>query len=359
MTEKRYKIAILPGDGIGPEVMEPAVALLQKLAACRGWSLELQDGLIGGAAIDHCGSPLPAVTRELCCHADAVLLGSVGGPRWDRLPVHQRPEIGGLLALRKDLSLFANLRPVRLYPALQHLSPLKENRIGPDGLDILTVRELSGDVYYGEPRGLLDDEGFDTMRYTTDEVRRIAHTAFRAAVKRRRHVTSVDKANVLNTSMHWRRVVREVAESYPEVTLENMYVDNAAMQLTLNPMQFDVILTGNLFGDILSDASAALSGSLGLLPSASLGTRNIHLYEPAGGSAPDIAGRGVANPLAQILSVGLMAEYSFSDVQAADAVEQAVRQSIQDGCITADLARGSSSLSTRQMGQAVIDRLKV
>jgi 3-isopropylmalate dehydrogenase len=337
--------------------MEPALKLLEKLAVFRGWSLELHDGLIGGAAIDHCGTPLPLVTLELCRAADAVLLGSVGGPRWDRLPVKQRPEIGGLLALRKELSLFANLRPVRLYPALRHLAPLKDERIGPDGLDILTVRELSGDVYYGEPRGLCEHEGFDTMRYSAGEVRRVAHTAFQAARKRRRRVTSVDKANVLNASILWRRVVSEVALAYPDVALDHMYVDNAAMQLTLQPMQFDVILTGNLFGDILSDASAALAGSLGLLPSASLGTMGIHLYEPAGGSAPDIAGKGVANPLAQILSVGLMAEHSFGDTQAADAVSRAVKGAISDGCLTVDLARSASSLSTREMGRAVIDRL--
>ncbi len=356
---KTWKIAVLAGDGIGPEVMAPAVRILEQLARLRSWSLELQTGLIGGAAIDRCGDPLPKETRKLCLDAQAVLLGSVGGPAWDHLPGKQRPEIGGLLALRKELSLFANLRPVRLFPSLAHLSPLKADRLGTQGIDLLTVRELAGDVYFAEPRGLSDEEGYDTMRYTRAEVSRIARVAFEAARGRRKKVTSVDKANVLCSSMLWRKVVNEVAREFPEVTLEHMYVDNAAMQLSLRPTQFDVILTGNLFGDILSDASAALSGSLGLLPSASLGREGIHLYEPAGGSAPDIAGRGVANPLAQILSVAMMVEYTMKDAKAAHGIVNAVRETIEAGILTADLAEGQESVLTRRMGREVLDRLNI
>jgi len=359
MKEKMFNIAVLSGDGIGPEVIEAALKVLEKLATLRGWSLVLREGLIGGCAIDKTTSPLPTATLEMCQKSDAILLGSVGGPRWDNLPVNCRPEIGGLLALRKALSLFANLRPVRLFPSLFHISPLRPDRLGEKGIDLLTVRELSSGIYYGQPKGLSDEEGFDTMRYHQDEVRRVAHVAFKIAQKRCSRITSVDKANVLHTSMLWRKVVNEVSQDYPDVTLNHMYVDNAAMQLTLNPKQFDVILTGNLFGDILSDASAALAGSLGLLPSASLSTEGIHLYEPAGGSAPDIAGQNIANPLAAILSVAMMAEYTFNDQQAANAVLTAVQQAIEAGILTADLSRNDHSVSTKQMGQEVCERIKL
>lgn len=357
MSDEIRKIAILPGDGIGPEVLEMAVLVLEKIAMLRSWRIALQEGLIGGSAIDHSGEPLPEITREICLNAHAVLLGSVGGPRWDGLPAVKRPEIGGLLALRRELALYVNLRPVHVLPALFPLSPLKAERLGALGIDLITVRELASDVYFGEPKGHDDTEGFDTMRYRREEVEKVAHLAFEIAEKRGAKVTSVDKANVLHASMLWRRVVTEVGREYSRVRLEHMYVDNAAMQLVLNPRQFDVILAGNMFGDILSDASAALSGSLGTLPSASLGDKGIHLYEPAGGSAPDIAGRGIANPVAAILSVALMAEYSFQDKPAADTISKAVRQTIEEGFLTADLSRLKKGVSTREMGREILARL--
>jgi len=353
----KKNIAVLPGDGIGPEVMDAALVVLEKAGEKYNVEFEYSTGLIGGAALDETGEPLPEATVKLCEAADAVLLGSVGGPKWDNIPPEKRPERGGLLALRKRLSLYANLRPVRIYPSIAHLSPLRTERMG-DGVDLLTVRELSGGIYFGEPKKKDGNTGLDTMVYEADTVRRIAHLAFQSAGARRGLVTSVDKANVLYTSLLWREVVEDVAGEYPHIRLEHMYVDNAAMQLILNPGRFDVILTGNLFGDILSDESAALPGSLGLLPSASLGP-GVHLYEPSGGSAPDIAGRGIANPLAQILSAAMMCEYSLDLGEAAASIRSAVEKTIDEGIISADLIldSGLKSYGTDEIASAVAGNL--
>ncbi len=348
------KIAVLPGDGIGPEVMTESLRVMNAAAALYGFSLDTVEGLIGGAAIDAEGTPLPAATVELCRKSDAVLLGSVGGPKWDNLPPMQRPELGGLLAIRKELKLFANLRPVRLYPALSAQCPVRI----PAGkeVNLLTVRELSSGIYFGEPKRLEEERGIDTMVYETGTVERIAKLAFEAAARRRGKLTSVDKANVLSASMLWRGVVSRMAGDYPDVGLDHMYVDNAAMQLILNPARFDVIVTGNLFGDILSDESAALAGSLGMLPSASIG-ESVHLYEPSGGSAPDIAGKGIANPIAQILSGAMMLEYSFGMVDAARAIEAAVERTLNAGVFTADIAGERSSVGTAAMADSIIAAL--
>ncbi len=352
-----YKIAVLSGDGIGPEVMDASLPVLEKIGEKFGTNFQYQRALIGGAALDAVGDPLPGKTLEICRESDAVLLGSVGGPKWDTLAPEKRPERGGLLALRKQLSLYANLRPVKVYPEIAHLSPLRDSRME-NGVDLLTVRELAGGIYFGEPKHRDEQHGLDTMTYDVETVKRIAHVAFKTAKRRRGHVTSVDKANVLYTSLLWRDTVELVAADYPDVKLDHMYVDNAAMQLVINPGQFDVILTGNLFGDILSDESAALPGSLGVLPSASLGPE-IHLYEPAGGSAPDIAGQGRANPIAQILSMALMCEYSFQMNDAAKAIRSAVESCIADGIMTADILANSGGkiASTEEVAMAVVDRL--
>jgi 3-isopropylmalate dehydrogenase len=352
-----YTIAVLPGDGIGPEVMDASLPVLDKAGEKYGMDFRYRKGLIGGAALDATGDPLPGETLQMCRESDAVLLGSVGGPKWDTLAPEKRPERGGLLALRKQLSLYANLRPVKVYPEISHLSPLKESRME-KGVDLFTVRELAGGIYFGEPKQRDAQHGLDTMIYDVETVRRIAHVAFETAKRRRGHVTSVDKANVLYTSLLWRDTVESVAADYPDVKLEHMYVDNAAMQLIINPGQFDVILTGNLFGDILSDESAAIPGSLGVLPSASLGP-DIHLYEPAGGSAPDIAGQGRANPIAQILSMALMCEYSFQKNDAAEAIRSAVESCIADGIMTADILAnsGGKSASTEEVSMAIVERL--
>ncbi len=348
-----YRIAVLPGDGIGPEVMEAAKTVLS--AVSRRYEIEFayEEGLIGGAALDARDTPLPQETLELCRRSDAVLLGSVGGPKWDTLPPEKRPERGGLLALRKQLNLFANLRPVRVYPEIAHLSPLNSRRIE-KGVDLLTVRELSGGIYFGEPKQKESDYGLDTMYYRRETIRRVAEVAFEAARGRRKRLTSVDKANVLYSSLLWREVVEELAGDYPDVELNHMYVDNAAMQLILNPAQFDVILTGNLFGDILSDESAALPGSLGVLPSASLGD-TVHLFEPAGGSAPDIAGMGKANPVAQILSAAMMCEYGLQLPEAAGAIRAAVEKSFRAGVCTADMLSGEDAqpAATGEVAEAV------
>ncbi|MGC9312923.1 MAG: 3-isopropylmalate dehydrogenase [Sediminispirochaetaceae bacterium] len=349
----KYTIAVLAGDGIGPEVMDAALAVLRRVQEKYSVEFVFREALIGGAALDATGEPLPGETREICRASDAVLLGSVGGPKWDALPPEKRPERGGLLALRKEMSLYANLRPVRIYPSISRLSPLKAERID-GGVDLLTVRELAGGIYFGEPKHREGDTGLDTMIYDAESVRRIARIAFDSASKRRGLVTSVDKANVLYSSLLWRDVVEEVSADYPEIQLEHMYVDNAAMQLIINPGRFDVILTGNLFGDILSDESAALPGSLGLLPSASLGPA-VHLYEPAGGSAPDIAGKGIANPIAQILSAAMMCEYSLDLGEAAGAIRDAVEETIREGILPADLVKDGSTktYSTREITNAV------
>ncbi|HPW94077.1 MAG TPA: 3-isopropylmalate dehydrogenase, partial [Fibrobacteraceae bacterium] len=302
---KNYKIAVLPGDGIGPEVMKEAVRVLDVVSEKFGFSIQKEWADVGGAAYDNHGSPLPESTLKIAENSDAILFGSVGGPKWESLPPHLQPERGALLPLRKHFKLFCNLRPARVYKELAAACPLRSDIVG-NGFDILCVRELTGDVYFGQPKGREgsgpDEKGFDTMIYSRYEIERIAKFAFEAAMLRGKKVASVDKANVLTTMVLWRDVVKEVAANYPEVALEHIYVDNAAMQLLRRPRDFDVMLCPNLFGDILSDECAMLTGSMGLLPSASIAEGSFGLYEPAGGSAPDIAGKGIANPIAQILS---------------------------------------------------------
>jgi 3-isopropylmalate dehydrogenase len=353
------RIAVLAGDGIGPEIVAEALKVLERLAR-DGLKFEFEHAPVGGAAVDAHGDPLPAATLEAARRADAVLFGAVGAPKYDALPRPLRPE-QGLLRLRKELGLFANLRPAVIYPELAAASTLKPEVVA--GLDLLIVRELTGDIYFGQPRGIrrLDNgerEGFDTMRYSESEIRRIAHVAFGAARKRRRRVCSVDKANVLETTQLWREVVTEVGREYPDVALTHMYVDNAAMQLLKNPKQFDVIVTGNMFGDILSDEASMLTGSIGMLPSASLDANGKGLYEPIHGSAPDIAGKGVANPLATILSAAMMLRYSLNQEAAARRVEAAVATALARGLRTADIALpGEAKVGTKEMGDAVVSAL--
>jgi 3-isopropylmalate dehydrogenase len=353
------KIAVLPGDGIGPEIVAEAVKVLEALRT-DGASVEMETAPIGGAGYDAAGDPLPDTTLRLAQQADAVLLGAVGGPKWDALPRPMRPE-QGLLRIRKALGLFTNLRPAVVYEELADASSLKPELVA--GLDIMILRELTGDIYFGQPRGQrrLDNgerEGFDTMKYSESEIRRIAEAGFAIARKRQRKLCSVDKANVLDTSILWREVVNEVARAFPDVELTHMYVDNAAMQLVRAPKQFDVIVTGNMFGDILSDEASMLTGSIGLLPSASLDASNRGLYEPIHGSAPDIAGRGVANPLATILSVAMLMRYSGGDETSADRIERAVKAVLRSGLRTADIARpGEATVGTAAMGDAVVAAL--
>ncbi len=353
------KIAVLPGDGIGPEVAAQAVKVLQALQR-DGLKFEMVEAPIGGAGYDAAGDPLPEPTLKLAREADAVLLGAVGGYQYDKLPRPQRPE-QGLLRIRKELNLFANLRPVFVYPELADASTLKPEVVS--GLDLLIVRELTGDLYFGQPRGIRvnaqgEREGFNTMVYSESEIRRVAHSGFKTAMKRKRRLCSVEKANVLETSELWREVVIEVGRGYPEVELSHMYVDNAAMQLVRNPKQFDVILTGNIFGDILSDEASMLTGSIGMLPSASLDGANKGMYEPIHGSAPDIAGRDIANPLATILSAAMMLRYTFNLEDAAQRVETAVRKVLAQGLRTADIfVPGTDKVSTGRMGDAVVAAL--
>lgn len=347
-----YKIAVLPGDGIGPEIMDEALKVLEVIEKKYNITFQKTNAHIGGAAIDAVGKPLPDETTQICKDSDAVLLGSIGGPKWDALPPEERPEIGGLLALRKALSLNANIRPVIVYDELKGISPLSPSVLT-GKVDLVTVRELAKGIYFGRPKELTEEEGFDTMRYRREDVEHIARVAFETARHRKKKVISVDKANVLYSSMLWRRTVEAVSKDYPDVTLEHMYVDNAAMQLILNPAQFDVLLTSNLFGDILSDESAAIAGSLGMLPSASLG-KDIHLYEPAGGSAPDIAGQGIANPIAQILSAAMMLEFSFKLYDASKSIFEAVEKAMHEGYRTGDIASGDTQpVSTAEMGDAI------
>ena len=352
-------IAILPGDGIGPEIVAEAVAVLDVLRT-GGLRIDTETAPIGGAGYDAAGHPLPPDTLALAQRADAILMGAVGGPRFDTLPRALRPE-QGLLAIRKALGLFANLRPALLYPELADASTLKAEVVA--GLDVLIVRELTGDIYFGQPRGRRTNaageaEGFDTMHYAEGEIRRIARVGFEAARRRSRRLTSVDKANVLDTSILWREVVTAMAPEYPDVALTHMYVDNAAMQLVRSPKSFDVIVTGNLFGDILSDEASMLAGSIGMLPSASLDAQGKGLYEPIHGSAPDIAGQDKANPLATILSLAMMFRYTFDRADVADRLERAVRTVLRDGLRTADIARpGERTVGTRAMGAAVREAL--
>jgi 3-isopropylmalate dehydrogenase len=354
------KIAVLPGDGIGPEIVAQAVKVLEVLRA-DGAKIEMESAPIGGAGYDAAGDPLPEATLKLAREADAVLLGAVGGPQYDALDRPLRPE-RGLLRIRKELNLFANLRPALLYPELAGASSLKPEVVA--GLDLMIVRELTGDVYFGQPRGIetrpsptggSERVGFNTMLYSESEVRRVAHVAFAIAMKRSRRLCSVEKANVLECSELWKAVMIEVSKDYPEVELNHMYVDNAAMQMIRWPKQFDTMVTGNLFGDILSDAASMLSGSIGMLPSASLDERNKGMYEPIHGSAPDIAGKDLANPLATILSVAMMYRYTFADPATADRIENAVKQVIAQGYRTGDIwTEGTRKVSCSEMGDAVV-----
>ncbi len=350
------KILVLPGDGIGPEITTEASRIL---AACQaqGLDVEIEEGLVGGAAYDEHGEPLPAVTLDKAKGADAILLGAVGGPKWDKLEdLAKRPE-KGLLGLRKNLGLFANLRPAITYPQLASASSLKPELVA--GLDIMIVRELTGGIYFGQPRGIEVRDGqrvgFNTYIYSESEIERIGRVAFELAQKRGKRLCSVDKANVLEVTILWREVMERLAPEYPDVELSHMYVDNAAMQLVRAPKQFDVMVTGNMFGDILSDAAAMLTGSIGMLPSASLNESGQGMYEPCHGSAPDIAGKGIANPLATILSVAMMLRYSLSEPELAQRIEDAVGKVLDDGLRTADIAsEGTRTVSTREMGDAVL-----
>jgi len=353
------KIAVLPGDGIGPEIVAQAVKVLEVLKA-DGLDIEMEEGAIGGAGYDAAGDPLPAATLELAKSSDAVLLGAVGGPQYDKLDRPLRPE-RGLLRIRKELNLFANLRPALLYEELADSSSLKPEVVS--GLDIMIVRELTGDVYFGEPRGIEvrngERVGFNTMLYSESEVRRVARVAFDIAMKRGKRLCSVEKANVLECSELWREVVLEVAKDYPEVELTHMYVDNAAMQLVKWPKQFDVIVTGNIFGDILSDQASMLSGSIGMLPSASLDENNKGMYEPIHGSAPDIAGQDKANPLATILSLAMMLRYTFGDEANAKRIEEAVKAVLAKGIRTVDImTEGCTEVSCSGMGDAVVEAMR-
>jgi 3-isopropylmalate dehydrogenase len=355
------KIAVLPGDGIGPEIVAEALKVLECLQSEFGLQVETEAALIGGAAYDAKGTPFPADTLALSQVADAILLGAVGGPKWEPLDYAVRPE-RGLLGLRSELELFVNLRPAILYPQLVHASTLKPEVVS--GLDIMILRELTGGIYFGQPRGRrINDkgerEGFNTLVYSESEIRRIAHIGFQIAQKRDKRLCSVDKANVLECTELWREVVIEVGKEYPDVALSHIYVDNAAMQLVRNPKQFDVMLTDNMFGDILSDCAAMLTGSIGMLPSASLDRNGKGMYEPIHGSAPDIAGKGIANPIATILSLSMMLRYSFDDAANADRVEQAVVSALDLGLRTADIySDGTQRVGTTEMGDAIVAALR-
>ena len=352
------KIAVLPGDGIGPEIINQAVKVIDKL----GLSQSIEYGAIGGAGYEESKEPLPKATLNLALASDAVLLGSVGDWKYDKLPRELRPE-RGLLRIRQGLNLFANLRPAVMFPELVHASSLKSEVVS--NLDIMIVRELTGDIYFGEPRGIQtkengEREGINTMRYSESEIDRIAEIAFQAAQKRSKNLCSVDKANVLETTELWREIVTHKSEKYPDVTLTHMYVDNAAMQLVRDPKQFDVIVTGNIFGDILSDQASMLTGSIGMLPSASLDQNNKGMYEPSHGSAPDIAGQDVANPIATILSLAMMFKYTFADEKKSQAIENAVRQVLKDGLRTKDIfSEGTKMIGCNAMGDAIIERLDI
>ena len=356
-----FKIAVLPGDGIGPEVMAEALRVLDAVEQKYGVTFQRTHANVGGAGIDNEGKALPQTTVDICTASDAILFGSVGGPKWETLPPDEQPERGALLPLRKIFGLYANLRPAIIFPSLTGASSLKEEVIG-GGFNVLVIRELTGGIYFAQPKGIdgtgRDRVGYDTMRYSVPEIERITHVAFQAARKRGKKVCSIDKANVLSSSVLWREVVTGVAKEYPDVELSHMYVDNAAMQLVRAPKQFDVIVTGNLFGDILSDQASMLTGSIGMLPSASLDAHGKGLYEPIHGSAPDIAGKGVANPLATILSVAMMLRHSFARADLAERIEKAVGRVLDQGLRTADIASsGTRRVGTVEMGDAVIAAL--
>ncbi|MGJ4788573.1 MULTISPECIES: 3-isopropylmalate dehydrogenase [Leptospira] len=349
------KVAVLAGDGIGPEVMKVALSVLKKALGSKASDFQFTEALVGGIAIDKTGGPLPPETLKLCEESDAILFGSVGGPKWESLPPEKQPERGALLPLRKHFDLFANLRPAIIYPELRNASPIKPEIIG-EGLDILILRELTSGIYFGQPKGRegsgAEEFAFDTMRYSRREIERAARVAFEAARKRNNKVTSIDKANVLTTSVFWKEVVIDLHKrEFSDVQLSHLYVDNAAMQLIVNPKQFDVILCENMFGDILSDEASIITGSIGMLPSASLSESGFGLYEPSGGSAPDIAGKGIANPIAQILSAALLLRYSFSMEEEAQKIETAVRKVISAGKRTRDIAeKGAEILGTEEIG---------
>lgn len=352
------KIAVLAGDGIGPEVMKVAIRVMKKALRDKSSEFTFQEALVGGAALDATGVPLPDETKAICESSGAILFGSVGGPKWESLPPHLQPERGALLPLRKHFDLFANLRPAIIYPELVNASPIKKEVLG-EGLDILILRELTSGIYFGQPKGRegsgMDEFAYDTMRYSRKEIERIARVAFESARKRKKKVTSIDKANVLTTSVFWREVVVHLHKSeYSDITLEHLYVDNAAMQLIVRPTQFDVVLCENMFGDILSDEASVITGSIGMLPSASLNASGFGLYEPSGGSAPDIAGKGIANPIAQILSASLLLRYSYGMEVEALRIENAVRQVIKNGLRTGDIAEKESKvIGTDEMGSAI------
>ncbi|MBS4068598.1 MAG: 3-isopropylmalate dehydrogenase [Sulfurimonas sp.] len=348
---KTYKIALIKGDGIGPEIIDEAVKVLDSVASCFDFDFEYEEALMGGCAYDMTGDPLPQETINISLNSDAVLFGAIGGQKWDNLPREKRPE-SGLLRFRKELGVYANLRPATVFDELINASSLKPEVI--KGVDLMVVRELIGGIYFGEPKGRDENRGWNTMVYTREEIVRIAHQAFKIAMTRSKRVCSIDKANVLDVSQLWREVVIEVAQEYPEVELSHMYVDNAAMQLIRDPRQFDVMLTGNIFGDILSDEASMLSGSIGLLPSASVGAK-IGVYEPIHGSAPDIAGQGIANPIATILSASMMLRYALGENDAADKIDAAVKRALKEGYRTKDLAQYDAKevCSTSEMGSII------
>lgn len=363
---KQYKVAVLPGDGIGPEVMVQALRVLEVAGKKFGFEIAATERNVGGAAIDREGRALPESTVATCEASDAILFGSVGGPKWEKLPPNEQPERGALLPLRKHFALFANLRPALCFPALTHASPVKESIVA-GGFNVLCVRELTGGLYFGQPKFRKEENGepmaVDTMVYRKSEIERIAHVAFQAARGRSKKLTSIDKANVLENGVLWRQIVTEIGQQYPDVALNHLYVDNAAMQLIRNPKGFDVVLAENLFGDILTDEMAMIAGSLGMLPSASLGLKEtargrFGLFEPSGGSAPDIAGQGIANPIAQILSAGMMLRYSLGEPEAANAIDAAVRRVIDQGYRTGDIySEGTKRVGTAEMGDAIVAAL--
>lgn len=347
----RYNIALIKGDGIGPEIIDEAVKVLDAVASCSGFDIQYDEALMGGVAYDITGDPLPQETIQKSLASDAVLFGAIGGEKWDNLPREKRPE-SGLLRFRSELGVYANLRPTLVYDELVNASTLKPEVI--EGVDLMVVRELIGGIYFGEPKGRDDNRGWNTMVYTREEIVRIAHHAFKIAMTRDKRVCSIDKANVLDVSQLWRDVVTEVATEYPEVTLTHLYVDNAAMQLVRDPKQFDVMLTGNIFGDILSDEASMLSGSIGLLPSASVGNK-IGVYEPIHGSAPDIAGQGIANPIATIASAAMMLRYALNEHEAADRIDAGIKQALSEGYRTKDIAQYDAKeiCSTSEMGSII------
>ena len=352
------KIAVLPGDGIGPEVVKEAIKVLDKVSASFGIECKYSYADVGGAALDNHGEPLPEYTVKTCEDSDAVLFGSVGGPKWEKLPAEKQPERGALLPLRKHFNLYANLRPAIIFKELKEASPLKSEIIG-DGFDIMIIRELTGGIYFGQPKFKDDNKGFDTLVYTKPEIVRITKVAFETAMKRNKKVTSIDKANVLSTSLLWREVVEEIAKGYPEVSLNHLYVDNAAMQLVKDPHQFDVMLCDNMFGDILSDEASMITGSIGMLPSASLSDGVFGLYEPSGGSAPDIAGKGIANPIAQILSAAMMLKYSFGLNEAYTMIFSSIEKALEQGYRTGDImSAGKKLIGTKEMGDLILSNIK-